>query len=139
VISTCNVAEFAPLLKPRGSWHCPALGLIDSRLAKQRVRTASQKVSISCWLEKSTMDVPSQSHAAQEWTEPVFRVDAKEGRNYAAIEARSMILGAVAFFIYACIACRFLIRGKWSALRVTVTALSVWCVSAFGLWLVLLR
>jgi len=64
---------------------------------------------------------------------------AKEGRNYAAIEARSMILGAVAFFLYACIACRFLIRGKWSALRVTVTALSVWCVSAFGLWLVLLR
>lgn len=64
---------------------------------------------------------------------------AKEGRNYAAIEARSMILGAVAFFLYACVASRFLIRGKWSALRVTVTALSVWCVSAFGLWLVLLR
>jgi hypothetical protein len=64
---------------------------------------------------------------------------AKEGRNYAAIEARSMILGAVAFILYSCIACRFLIRGRWSALRVTVAALSVWCVSAIGLWLVVLR
>ena len=64
---------------------------------------------------------------------------AKEGRDYAAIEARSMVLGAVAFFLYACVASRFLIRGKWSALRVTLTTLSVWCVSAFGLWLVLLR
>ena len=64
---------------------------------------------------------------------------AKEGRNYAAIEARSMILGAVAFFLYACVASCFLIRGKWSALRVTLTTLSVWCVAAFGLWLVLLR
>jgi hypothetical protein len=36
----------------------------------------------------------------------------KEGRSYTAIEARSMILGAVAFFLYACVACRFLISGR---------------------------
>jgi hypothetical protein len=64
---------------------------------------------------------------------------AKEGRTYAAIEARSMILGAAAFFLYTGIVSRLLLRGKWSALQVTVSALSVWFVSAFGLWLIVLK
>lgn len=64
---------------------------------------------------------------------------AKAGQAYAAIEARSMILGAVAFFLYAWIASRILLRGRWSALRITVSALSIWCVSALGLWLVFLK
>ncbi len=64
---------------------------------------------------------------------------AKEGRNYAAIEARSMLLGAFAFLLYAWIVCRLLLPGKWSALRVTLSALPVWCASAFGLWFVFLR
>jgi hypothetical protein len=64
---------------------------------------------------------------------------AKEGRAYAAIEARSMILGAVAFFVYACLVSRYLFSGRWSALRVTVSALPVWCACAFGLWWIFLK
>jgi len=64
---------------------------------------------------------------------------AKDGRGYAAIEARSMILGAVAFFVYAWLVSRYLLAGKWSALRVTVSALPMWCLCAFGLWWMLLK
>jgi hypothetical protein len=64
---------------------------------------------------------------------------AKEGRSYTAIEARSMVLGAFAFLLYAWIVCRALLPGKWSALRVTLSALPIWCASAFGLWVVFLR
>lgn len=63
----------------------------------------------------------------------------KEGKAYAAIEARSMILGAIAFFVYAVIACRLLLTGKWSALAVSGSALSIWCAVAFGLWLVFIK
>jgi len=45
----------------------------------------------------------------------------KNGKPYAAIEAQSMILGAIAFFAYASLVCRMLMRGK---LRVVVPAQS---------------
>jgi len=61
---------------------------------------------------------------------------AKEGRVYAAIEARSMILGTLASLLYAWVVSRLLLRGRWSARSVAVVALPVWCASAFGLWLV---
>jgi Protein of unknown function (DUF3147) len=63
----------------------------------------------------------------------------KEGRAYAAIELRSMILGAVAFFVYAVLAARCLLSGKWSASAVTASALLIWCGCALGLWFALLR
>ncbi len=63
----------------------------------------------------------------------------KEGKAYAAVEARSMILGALAFFLYAYIVSRVLIRGRFSALEITVPALFLWCACALGLWWVLLR
>ncbi|HUB02500.1 MAG TPA: DUF3147 family protein [Terriglobales bacterium] len=64
---------------------------------------------------------------------------AKEGRAYASIEARSMILGAIAFVVYAALVSRILLKGKSSALSVSGSALSVWCAAAFGLWLAFLR
>jgi uncharacterized membrane protein (GlpM family) len=64
---------------------------------------------------------------------------AKDGQAYAATEARSMILGSIAFIVYAWLASRFLFSGKRSALQVTVSALLVWCACAFGLWGVFLR
>jgi hypothetical protein len=64
---------------------------------------------------------------------------AKDGRAYAAVEAHSMIVGAIAFFLYACLVSRLLFGGQWSALRVTVSALSIWSVCALGLWFVFLR
>lgn len=62
---------------------------------------------------------------------------AKNGRSYVAIEARSMILGALAFIVYALVVSRLLLRGKRSTLLVTASALFLWCVCAFGFWLAL--
>jgi hypothetical protein len=69
----------------------------------------------------------------------VFLTVIKSGRGYVSIEARSMILGAIAFIIYASIVGRLLLRGKWPTLLVTACALSLWCVCAFGLWFAFLR
>ena len=61
------------------------------------------------------------------------------GRAYAGVEARSMILGSIAFFVYAWLVSRLLLRAKWPTKLVTVSALSVWCLCAFGLWAVFLK
>ena len=58
----------------------------------------------------------------------------QHGTTYATIESRSMILGAAAFFIYASLASRLMIRKKWPALPVTGVALILWLGAALGLW-----
>ncbi len=63
----------------------------------------------------------------------------EHGHVYASIEARSMILGAVAFLIYASVASRLMIRQKWSALPVSALALLLWLGAALGFWFVFLR
>ena len=63
----------------------------------------------------------------------------KKGKPYAAIEAQSMILGALAFFVYACLVCRLLMRKKFHVLGTTAVALIVWLVCAIGLRLILFR
>jgi len=67
----------------------------------------------------------------------IFLTVMKNGRAYVAVEAHSMILGALAFIIYASLVARRLLHGKWSVLLVTASALCLWCVCAFGFWLVL--
>jgi hypothetical protein len=62
----------------------------------------------------------------------------EQGRVYASIEGRSMILGAVAFFVYACVASVLMIRHKWPALPVSSLALLLWLGVALGLWFVFL-
>ena len=62
----------------------------------------------------------------------------KKGRPYAAIEAQSMILGAIAFFIYACLVCRLLMKSKSHVLATTSAALFVWLVCAISLWRIFL-
>jgi hypothetical protein len=62
----------------------------------------------------------------------------KEGKPYAAAEARSMILGAVAFALYASLVSRLLMRRRWSALSVTAWLLPLWLGAALGLWRLLL-
>jgi len=64
---------------------------------------------------------------------------ASDGPHYAATEARSMIAGAIAFFVYASGVSWILMRGRLSALAVTISALPVWAVVAFGLWYVWLK
>jgi hypothetical protein len=51
---------------------------------------------------------------------------ASDGRHNAATEANSMIAGAIALFVYASCVSWILMRGRFSALSVTVSTLPVW-------------
>lgn len=62
-----------------------------------------------------------------------------EGKQYAAIEARSMIAGAFAFFAYAIACVYFMSRRHLRAAPTTVALLSVWGTFAFAFWSLLLR
>ena len=62
-----------------------------------------------------------------------------DGKVYAAIEARSMIAGAIAFFFYASAVSWLLMRYKPSALLATMALLPVWFGVSFGLWFVMFR
>jgi hypothetical protein len=64
---------------------------------------------------------------------------ASDGRWYAATEARSMIVGSVAFFVYASWVSWLMMRHKWKAMAVTASSIFVWLGTAFGLWYVCLR
>lgn len=64
---------------------------------------------------------------------------ARQGHAYAAVEARSMLLGAAAFVLYSKAVAWALMRTRAGALASTVAALPVWLVVSFGLWALLLR
>lgn len=61
----------------------------------------------------------------------------KEGKLYAALEGRSMLLGAAAFLIYAALASYILRRRRLSALASALAVMPVWFGLSFGLWFVL--
>jgi hypothetical protein len=61
----------------------------------------------------------------------------KNGKHYAAVEARSMILGAIALLVYAAAVSYVLLRFKLSALPVTIMMLLLWLGMATGLWYVM--
>jgi hypothetical protein len=58
---------------------------------------------------------------------------ASEGATYAAFEARSMIAGAVALFLYASLVSRVMMKYRFKALWVTLAIMPVWFIVAFGL------
>ena len=64
---------------------------------------------------------------------------ASQGRSYTATEARSMIVGAVAFFVYALWVSWLMMRFKRKALVVTSSSLLLWMGTAFGLYFACLR
>jgi hypothetical protein len=64
---------------------------------------------------------------------------ANEGKAYAALEARSMIAGALAFFCYAAAVSWALMRYKPPALAASAALLPVWFGTSFALWAVFLR
>jgi hypothetical protein len=64
---------------------------------------------------------------------------ASEGISYAAVEARSMICGAVALAIYTYLVMFIMARYKGSALLVSAGLFSSWLFAALGLWFVLLK
>jgi hypothetical protein len=62
-----------------------------------------------------------------------------DGKLYAATESRSMIAGAAAFFLYACLCIRLLARHQWDATRASLFSLTLWFVCAFGIWILAIR
>jgi hypothetical protein len=64
---------------------------------------------------------------------------ATKGARYAAIEARSMMVGAIAFFAYASFVSYVMMRYQLKALWVTICVMPLWFVVAFGLWSIWLR
>ncbi len=63
----------------------------------------------------------------------------KKGKPYAAIEAQTMILGALAFLGYAWLVSRLLMRKEYPVLATAALSLIVWLVCALGLKMVILR
>ena len=59
---------------------------------------------------------------------------AQHGKSYAAIEARSKVMGAVAFFLYASAVSWIMMRIKPRALVATIALMPVWFVASFALW-----
>lgn len=57
----------------------------------------------------------------------------KEGREYASLEARSMIVGSIAFLLYALVVSQVLLRKKWPVLPVTTFSIVVWFICSFVL------
>ena len=63
----------------------------------------------------------------------------KHGRAYAALEARSMVLGAAALFAYCALVTWLLKRDHMRALAATTSASAAWFAVAFGLWYAFIR
>jgi hypothetical protein len=61
------------------------------------------------------------------------------GDNYAALEARSMIIGALAFFIYANASCRLMAKSGFGALSISLMTLPLWFACAGCGYLIWLR
>jgi hypothetical protein len=61
----------------------------------------------------------------------------KNGKDYGRVEARSMMLGAVAFLVYAAVVSHLMLRHKWQVLPVTSLTIGLWFIVAFGLYYVL--
>ena len=64
---------------------------------------------------------------------------ARNGRSYAALEGRSMIAGAIAFFIYASLVSCLTMRYKWKALPLTSSLIFLWLGVSLGIWYIGLR
>ncbi|MGH9736283.1 MAG: DUF3147 family protein [Candidatus Acidiferrales bacterium] len=64
---------------------------------------------------------------------------ARQGTHFASLESRSMIVGAAAFFVYACAVTWILARYRTKTLATASALLVLWVVTSLGLWFVFLR
>jgi uncharacterized protein DUF3147 len=62
-----------------------------------------------------------------------------EGKLYAATEARSMIAGGVALFVYALVVIRLIMKHKLHAASASIYAIPVWLICSIGTWFLVLR
>src|SRR3979490_2360297 len=64
---------------------------------------------------------------------------ARHGKEYAATEGRSMVLGGIAFCVYAYLVSQALVRYRRSAMATTLVLMPVWLGVSLGLcWILLL-
>jgi hypothetical protein len=56
------------------------------------------------------------------------------GKMFAAFEARSMVFGAIAFFVYALVVSWLLRRYRSATLSVALGAMPIWFLVSLGLW-----
>jgi hypothetical protein len=63
----------------------------------------------------------------------------KQGKAYACIETRSMIIGAFALVIYSVVCVRLMGKYRIHAFRATSAAVVVWLACALGIWALVLR
>ena len=64
---------------------------------------------------------------------------AKHGAAYSAIEGRSMMIGAIAFFAYSQLVSCLILRYKFDVVVVSSASLLFWLLSAFAFWAILLK
>jgi hypothetical protein len=62
-----------------------------------------------------------------------------DGKATAMLEARSMIVGAIAFFVYAAVCARVMAKHRLRSILVSVAGLALWLACALGGWLFVLR
>lgn len=62
-----------------------------------------------------------------------------DGKAYVALEGRSMIVGAVSFFVYSALCAWLMLRKKIDAAPAAIGSLVVWLAAALGSWALLLR
>jgi hypothetical protein len=61
------------------------------------------------------------------------------GNMYAGVEGKSMVLGAIAFLIYAYFVGRVLLTKRVGALLATSSFIVIWLIVAFSLWAIFLK
>ena len=59
---------------------------------------------------------------------------ASKGGDYAAIEARSMMAGALAFFVYASLVSWMMMHRRIKAIWTTMCTIPLWFLVALGIW-----
>jgi len=62
-----------------------------------------------------------------------------DGKQYAAIESRSMIAGSVAFLVYAFVLCQLMARRRINVASAASTTIFLWFAVALGIWVNLLK
>ncbi len=62
-----------------------------------------------------------------------------DGASYASTEARSMIAGAFAMFVYASLVLWVMFKYKLPALLISTSLITAWLVASFGIWFLVLK
>jgi hypothetical protein len=62
-----------------------------------------------------------------------------DGKAYAALESRIMVVGAASFFLYSSLCTWLMLRKKVDAAAATIGSLIAWLAAALGTWALFLR